>query len=195
VDVVDGFEQGSLFDEQQTALSGLPVEARMPLNIAGRKVRNMLFKDLCETGDALIVTGYSGLDQLIQLINQRGEDKGRFTANPLLNRYAISYQELIFPTGETLVNNERIETLLEQLIEINEEIKNHLFSIQCDITEIKDELSPYKEHSFAGNLIKEFNWTEEHSHSSMMIKGFDELSEKLGSIELSLIGIEANTGI
>ena len=32
----------------------------MPLNIAGRKVRNMLFKDLCETGDALVVTGYNG---------------------------------------------------------------------------------------------------------------------------------------
>jgi superfamily II DNA or RNA helicase len=68
--------QGSLFDEQQVTPSNLPVEARMPLNIAGRKVRNVLFKDLCEAGDALVVTGYSGLDQLIQLINQRGEDKG-----------------------------------------------------------------------------------------------------------------------
>ena len=73
---MDGLWQGSLFDEQQVKPGDLPVEARMPLNIAGRKVRNMLFKDLCETGDALIVTGYSGLDQLIQLINQRGEDKG-----------------------------------------------------------------------------------------------------------------------
>ena len=68
--------QGSLFDQQQVSHGDLPVEARMPLNIAGRKVRNMLFKDLCEAGDALVVTGYSGLDQLIQLINQRGEDKG-----------------------------------------------------------------------------------------------------------------------
>ena len=68
--------QGSLFDEQQIEHDDLPVEARMPLNIAGRKVCNTLFKDLCEAGDALVVTGYSGLDQLIQLINQRGEDTG-----------------------------------------------------------------------------------------------------------------------
>ena len=38
--------QGSLFDQQQVSHGDLPVEARMPLNIAGRKVRNMLFKDL-----------------------------------------------------------------------------------------------------------------------------------------------------
>ena len=92
------------------------------------------------------------------------------------------------------MSNDRIEALLEQLIEVNEEIKNYLFSIQYDISEIKDELSPYKEHSFASNLIRELSWTEEHSHSSMIVKGFDELSEKLGSIEMSLIGIEVNTG-
>lgn len=73
---MDDCGQGSLFDEQQVRQGVLPVESRMPLNIAGRKVRNMLFKDLCEAGDALMVTGYSGLDQLIQLINQRGEEKG-----------------------------------------------------------------------------------------------------------------------
>lgn len=73
---MDGRGQGALFDDQQVKPGDLPVEARMPLNIAGRKVRNMLFKDLCEAVDALIVTGYSGLDQLIQLINQRVEDKG-----------------------------------------------------------------------------------------------------------------------
>lgn len=92
------------------------------------------------------------------------------------------------------MSNDRMEALLEQLIEINEAIKDHLFSIQCDISEIKDELSPYKEHSFASVVRKELNWTEEHSHSSMIIKGFDELSEKLGSIELSLSSIEVNTG-
>jgi len=68
--------QGSLFDAQPLTQGDLPTESRMPLNIAERKVRNMLFKDLCAVGDALVVTGYSGLDQLIQLINQRGEDKG-----------------------------------------------------------------------------------------------------------------------
>lgn len=93
------------------------------------------------------------------------------------------------------MSNDRIEALLEQLIEVNEEIKNHLFSIKWDISEIKAELSPFKEHSFASNVIKELNWAEEHTHSSMMVKGFEELSEKLGGIELSLSSIEVNTGV
>ncbi len=44
----------------------------MPINLLARKIYSVLMPDLCSPGDALVITGYSGLDQLIQLINQRG---------------------------------------------------------------------------------------------------------------------------
>lgn len=47
--------QGSQFDAQPLMQSDLPTESLMPLNIAERKVRNVLFKDLCEVCDAFVV--------------------------------------------------------------------------------------------------------------------------------------------
>lgn len=64
--------QGSLFDEIALSCTDLPSQARMPINLSARKVYSVLMPDLCRPGDALVITGYSGLDQLIQLINQRG---------------------------------------------------------------------------------------------------------------------------
>lgn len=65
--------QRSLFDEDQSFPSAdLPDHARMPLNVRGRAVHSVLNKDLCDPADALMVAGYSGLDQLIQLITARG---------------------------------------------------------------------------------------------------------------------------
>lgn len=64
--------QGSLFDEIALSSTDLPTQARMPINLSARKAYSVLMPDLCRPGDALVITGYSGLDQLIQLINQRG---------------------------------------------------------------------------------------------------------------------------
>ena len=64
--------QGSLFDEIALSSTDLPSQARMPINLSARKAYSVLMPDLCRPGDALVITGYSGLDQLIQLINQRG---------------------------------------------------------------------------------------------------------------------------
>ncbi|MGH1449669.1 MAG: SNF2-related protein [Pseudomonadaceae bacterium] len=68
--------QGSLFDESTTSVEDLPTEARMPLNLGARKVISRLQQDLCAEGDALVIAGYSGLDQLLQLINQKAASKG-----------------------------------------------------------------------------------------------------------------------
>ena len=66
--------QRSLFDDDQSSFDGvLPDQARVPLNMKGRTVYSVLIKDLCDPADVLLVTGYSGLDQLIQLITARGE--------------------------------------------------------------------------------------------------------------------------
>lgn len=65
--------QGSLFDDDQVIFfAKLPDQSRMPLNLAGRRVYSVVMKDLCHPADALVVTGYSGLEQLIQLITSRG---------------------------------------------------------------------------------------------------------------------------
>ncbi|VVM71911.1 hypothetical protein PS673_01820 [Pseudomonas fluorescens] len=71
--------QGSLFDHEQNPFDGdLPHQSRVPLNLGGRNVYSVLFGDLCNQWDALVVTGYSGLEQLIQLITARGK-----TTNPM----------------------------------------------------------------------------------------------------------------
>lgn len=67
--------QGSLFDQHQPVAGELPTAARMPMNAPGRKVQDTLLADLSRESEALVITGYSGLDQLLQLISQRG-DKG-----------------------------------------------------------------------------------------------------------------------
>ncbi|WP_138487453.1 hypothetical protein [Stutzerimonas nosocomialis] len=64
--------QASLFDEIALSCTDLPSHARMPVNLSARKIYSVLMPDLCRPGAALVITGYSGLDQLIQLINQRG---------------------------------------------------------------------------------------------------------------------------
>lgn len=66
--------QESLFDHDHAcSADGLPDQSRAPLNRPGRNVYDIVAKDLCSPGDALVVTGYSGLDQLIQLITARGK--------------------------------------------------------------------------------------------------------------------------
>ncbi|MBC3489498.1 helicase [Pseudomonas taiwanensis] len=45
----------------------------MPMNLGARDVYSVLMRDLCNDWDALVVTGYSGLEQLIQLITARGK--------------------------------------------------------------------------------------------------------------------------
>ncbi|MCJ8170761.1 SNF2-related protein [Atopomonas sediminilitoris] len=68
--------QGSLFDEYQPLPADLPSAGRMPLNAPGRKVQATLLGDLTQPGEALVVAGYSGLDQLLMLISQRGDKTG-----------------------------------------------------------------------------------------------------------------------
>lgn len=65
--------QGSLFDQYQPLTADLPPAGRMPLNAPGRKVQATLLGDLTQPGEALVVTGYSGLDQLLMLISQRDD--------------------------------------------------------------------------------------------------------------------------
>ncbi len=69
-------KQGSLFDQAPQAGGDLPVASRMPLNARGRKVYDTLLADLCEPSEALVITGYSALDQLLALISQRGDKSG-----------------------------------------------------------------------------------------------------------------------
>ncbi|MFZ6049579.1 SNF2-related protein [Pseudomonas sp. CR3202] len=70
--------QGSLFDDVILSSTELPRQARMPINLSSRKVFSVLMGDLCQPGDALVITGYSGLDQIVSLISRRGA-----TAKPL----------------------------------------------------------------------------------------------------------------
>ncbi|WP_241090162.1 SNF2-related protein [Pseudomonas viridiflava] len=64
--------QRSLFDDIHSPFEGnLPDASRMPLNAKGRTVHSSIIKDLCNPGDVLMVTGYSGLDQLVRLITAR----------------------------------------------------------------------------------------------------------------------------
>jgi hypothetical protein len=66
--------QRSLFEDEPIPFDGnLPSQSRMPLNEGERHVHSVLFRDICNQWDALVVTGYSGLEQLIQLITARGE--------------------------------------------------------------------------------------------------------------------------
>ena len=69
--------QGSLFDQSPSGDAELPPPGRMPLNHGGRQVHRTLMPDLLADGDALVVTGYSGLDQLIRLVSQRGDAAGQ----------------------------------------------------------------------------------------------------------------------
>ncbi len=66
--------QSSLFDPEQNPFDGkkLPDQSRMPLNLGERTVHSVVDRDLCNEWGSLIVTGYSGLEQLIQLITGRG---------------------------------------------------------------------------------------------------------------------------
>lgn len=68
--------QGSLFDQAPQVDGELPLASRMPLNERGRKVYDTLLADLCEQSEALVITGYSALDQLLVLISQRGDKSG-----------------------------------------------------------------------------------------------------------------------
>ncbi|MDE3735931.1 SNF2-related protein [Pseudomonas resinovorans] len=68
--------QGSLFDQVLPASGELPSASRMPLNAPGRKVHDTLLGDLCRESEALVITGYSALDQLLQLISQRSDMSG-----------------------------------------------------------------------------------------------------------------------
>lgn len=66
--------QRSLFEDEPNPFDGnLPAQSRMPLNEGEREVHSVLFQDICNQWDSLVVTGYSGLEQLIQLITARGE--------------------------------------------------------------------------------------------------------------------------
>ncbi len=69
-------KQGSLFDQVPQASGDLPAASRMPLNARGLKVYDTLLADLCEPFEALVITGYSALDQLLALISQRGDKSG-----------------------------------------------------------------------------------------------------------------------
>ncbi len=65
--------QFSLFDDEPAPFTGtLPAQSKMPLNVGARHVGAVLFHDLSNDDDALVVTGYSGLEQLIHLITARG---------------------------------------------------------------------------------------------------------------------------
>ncbi|QXH54306.1 hypothetical protein [Pseudomonas maumuensis] len=68
------------------------------------------------------------------------------------------------------MSNENIETLLERLVAINEEVSQKLDDIKYDLSEIKNEL----------------NWVGEHSYAKVVYDG-------LNNIEMRLIGIESNT--
>lgn len=68
--------QGSLFDQEPQASVDLPAASRMPLNALGRKVYDTLMADLCEPSEALVIAGYSALDQLLVLISHRGDKSG-----------------------------------------------------------------------------------------------------------------------
>lgn len=72
--------QGLLFDHEQNPFDGdLPHQSRMPLNLEGRNVYSEVVRDLCNQWDALVVTGYSGLEQLIHLITSRGKAPTRIS--------------------------------------------------------------------------------------------------------------------
>lgn len=66
--------QSPLFDPEQNPFDGqkLPDQSRVPLNLGERTVHSVVDRDLCNEWGSLIVTGYSGLEQLIQLITGRG---------------------------------------------------------------------------------------------------------------------------
>ncbi|WP_258230053.1 SNF2-related protein [Pseudomonas putida] len=67
-------KQRSLFEDESSSFDGnLPSQSRMPLNEAGKDVHSVLFSDICNRWDSLVVTGYSGLEQLVQLVTARGE--------------------------------------------------------------------------------------------------------------------------
>ncbi|BAN54489.1 MULTISPECIES: hypothetical protein [Pseudomonas] len=68
------------------------------------------------------------------------------------------------------MSTENIETLLERLVAINEEVSQKLDDIKYDLSEIKNEL----------------NWVGEHSYAKVVYDG-------LNNIEMRLIGIESNT--
>lgn len=68
------------------------------------------------------------------------------------------------------MSTENIETLLERLVAINEEVSQKLDDIKYDLSEIRNEL----------------NWVGEHSYAKVMYDG-------LNNIEMRLIGIESNT--
>ena len=68
------------------------------------------------------------------------------------------------------MSTENIETLLERLVAINEEVSQKLDDIKYDLSEIKNEL----------------NWVGEHSYAKVVYDG-------LSNIEMRLIGIESNT--
>jgi hypothetical protein len=68
------------------------------------------------------------------------------------------------------MSTENIETLLERLVAINEEVSQKLDDIKYDLSEIKNEL----------------NWVGEHSYAKVVYDG-------LNNIEMRLMGIESNT--
>lgn len=68
------------------------------------------------------------------------------------------------------MSTENIETLLERLVAINEEVSQKLDDIKYHLSEIRNEL----------------NWVGEHSYAKVMYDG-------LNNIEMRLIGIESNT--
>lgn len=65
--------RASFDDVQAAACLDLPIQSRMPLNCPGRLVYSTLIKDLSDPKDTLVVTGYSGLEQLIKLITSRSD--------------------------------------------------------------------------------------------------------------------------
>ncbi|WP_256583343.1 SNF2-related protein [Pseudomonas sp. Irchel 3F3] len=68
--------QGSLFDSEQNGFDGnLPDQSRMPLNLGKRTVHSVVDRDLCNERGGMVVTGFGGLEQLIQLITGRGVGK------------------------------------------------------------------------------------------------------------------------
>tara|TARA_R110002124_G_scaffold150633_1_gene317330 strand:- start:2222 stop:2518 length:297 start_codon:yes stop_codon:yes gene_type:complete len=95
------------------------------------------------------------------------------------------------------MNENRVENLLEQLVEINKVILTELSEMRADVAEIKNEMSWVDDHSFASTLINrigeassdiatELDWAKDLSFAKTVVDGID-------NITMSLANIEANT--
>ena len=70
-----------------------------------------------------------------------------------------------------------LESLLERLISINEDVLSELSEIKSELSEIKEE----------------FNWIGEHTYGKVVYDGINEISSKLDSVESGISNIDINT--